>query len=555
MLYKISQYLGLEKELIQNIFVLWAGKVSNYLTPFLLIVIFFRNLPESQSFLFTVIITFISFYNLGSDFGLAEVAQKFLLTLPTPRVMSSSIFLNFILNSILCFILLLIQVKTNFFEDYFWLLILTTQASIFNLLALAFSGQLKLFTSGIYIILSNLGFIAITSVAYLFSRNPIFSLLFGRFLSWTIPNGLILFQFYKKKYLSLQLKPTRRITSFWYSVVVLLFSDLLISFSDLILNSYFRGIKAATSFGVVNFFGSTPSLVGILIFTPALPILSYLFKNKPSQRIGRLVLNIFFITCVLVLITFLFSFFIGIKVIPLFTGISLNADRLYLVFVLKLLADSVFTLGLPFLAYLLARERVVLVRNISFVKIFIYIVFISISVSNFHPAIPPLAALVVYLTALSGYLFYFLKDQDWADDFSKLTLNEDGSLPMKEVLTKNKYKLINPVDFFSEQKIEHFFILKLPPKSFGGNHYHKFSKRWLLVLSSRARIVLEDIESKQQQIFEIDSEKENKLILMNTYHAVRFENLSKDQELMLFVLTDKKYNPKKPDTFDYSVKN
>jgi len=551
---KISRYLGLEKELIQGVFVLWCGKITNYIIPFLLIIFFFRNLPEGQSLLFSIIIAFISFYNIGGDFALAEVGQKFLPILPAGKIISPLIFLNLLINFLLSIILLLIEAKTNFFGVYVWLLIFTIQASIFNLLSLLFSGQLKLFTSGIYLILSNLGFIIITSITYFFSNNPIFSLLLGRSLSWMVLSFIILFHFHQKDLLSVKLKPTRRTLQFWSSVVVLLFSDLLISLSDIVLISYFRGSKAAASFNVINFFGSVPSLVGILVFTPALPILSYLFKHKPSQRISKLVINIFFLTSVLILMVSSFSFFLGTSLIPILTGIRLDSNR-YLVFILKLLADSIFTLGLPFLAYLLAREKTLLVRNISFAKIAIYLVFIAISVTNFQPTILPLAALVAYLTVLGAYLFYFLKDQDWADSFIRLTLNKDGSLPMKEVVTKNNYKLIDPIDLFSEQKIEHFFILKLPPKGVGGNHYHKFSKRWILVLNSQAKIILEDIENKQQQVFYIDSKKDNKIVLMEVYNAVQFENLSPDEELILFVLTNRKYNPKSPDTFDYLLKN
>lgn len=554
---RLSKYLDLDLRLIENIMILWFGRLTNYLTPFLAIIFFFNGARSSNNFTFAVALTVISFYNIAADFGLGTVAQKYISSFGPKKIVTPILCLNLLLQLILGIIIFVLDWQFGFFKPYTWLVILTGISSVFYTMVLILSGQIKVFTSGIYLLLSNVCFLVLTAIWYSVSKNPAESILIGRCLSWLLFNLVLLKYFFDKGYLSKTFKLPARLLFFFQATILLLISDLVVSFFDIFLFSIFLGSQQASVYRILSFLGSFPSIIGILIFTPLLPILVYKFHKQPSKRIVNFVVRISYITLFIIVFLILFLIFLGKPLVYIVSGIN-PSDQQLLFLLMQVISDSASVLGLPFLAYLMARGKNKVLNYISLVKIVIYVFLIwqlwVITSLNFQAVYLPIASFIAYLIAFLGYLYFFYKDKKWSFEFEEMIKNEDGSFPIKLATTKNNYVLANPVSLFSEEKLEHFFYLHIPPNTTGGNHYHKYSRQWLVVLSSTAKIVTEDVETKEKKVYNINSLDHPKMVFLDIYNSIKFTNTGNEM-MLLFVLTNKKYHPQDRDTFEYEIKD
>jgi len=105
----------------------------------------------------------------------------------------------------------------------------------------------------------------------------------------------------------------------------------------------------------------------------------------------------------------------------------------------------------------------------------------------------------------------------------------------------------------TQKKFAQIYIATILPGAVRGNHYHKSKLEWFTILNGKVRVLLEDIKTKRREDLILDS-SENflKRVLINNETAHAFKNIS-DSTVVLVVYTNKIYDPKKPDTYDYKL--
>lgn len=98
---------------------------------------------------------------------------------------------------------------------------------------------------------------------------------------------------------------------------------------------------------------------------------------------------------------------------------------------------------------------------------------------------------------------------------------------------------------------KHFFISKSKPGVIRGNHYHIHKSEWFYVIQGSCKIVVEDINTKDQEKI-IINDVDNSIIFMAPLKAHAFQNTGSD-ELILLALVNEVFDQKNPDTVPYKV--
>ncbi len=98
---------------------------------------------------------------------------------------------------------------------------------------------------------------------------------------------------------------------------------------------------------------------------------------------------------------------------------------------------------------------------------------------------------------------------------------------------------------------KHFFVSKSKPGVIRGNHYHKRKLEWFYVLEGRAKLYLYDLKTKKRTSCIITSQKPELIEIMpNIAHAIK--NIGRNKMILLAII-NKKFDPKRPDTFRYDL--
>jgi len=86
-----------------------------------------------------------------------------------------------------------------------------------------------------------------------------------------------------------------------------------------------------------------------------------------------------------------------------------------------------------------------------------------------------------------------------------------------------------------------------------GNHYHQKKREFYVIISGKASLVLEDINTKERREFEIDASG-NKIVRIsvgrNVAHAIK--NIS-DQDIILCAYTNEEYDENAVDQEVYTL--
>lgn len=133
---------------------------------------------------------------------------------------------------------------------------------------------------------------------------------------------------------------------------------------------------------------------------------------------------------------------------------------------------------------------------------------------------------------------------DLLKDIKKYTRNilSDERGTFLKVITGNE-------DSINGEVGEIYFTSAVPGTNKGG-HYHPEATEWFTLIRGKALLRLEDINSKEQIVIELDSENpETICIPTNIAHCV--EN-PYDEEFLLCAYTNRKYEP--ADTIQYNFK-
>lgn len=95
---------------------------------------------------------------------------------------------------------------------------------------------------------------------------------------------------------------------------------------------------------------------------------------------------------------------------------------------------------------------------------------------------------------------------------------------------------------------EFYAILALPGET-RADHYHILANEWFTLIQGCAILTLEDIDTKERLMVEMNAEKPITVYVPNTI-AHSFRNLSKTDPFILLTYTDRFYIPE--DTLIYS---
>lgn len=101
------------------------------------------------------------------------------------------------------------------------------------------------------------------------------------------------------------------------------------------------------------------------------------------------------------------------------------------------------------------------------------------------------------------------------------------------------------------KQVKHFFVSTSKRNAIRGQHYHLKKKEWFLVIKGEARIVFEDIKSKERSEILVSASRPTTVeVPPRLAHAI--QNVGKG-EMYLVALVNEPLNPKNPDTFFYKV--
>lgn len=122
--------------------------------------------------------------------------------------------------------------------------------------------------------------------------------------------------------------------------------------------------------------------------------------------------------------------------------------------------------------------------------------------------------------------------------------NEDGDLV--EFLKGNELDE-------KDKSFAQIYVATILPGKLRGNHYHKKKSEWFTIFNGKVKVVLENIKTKKREEFMLDaSDRILSRVFLNTEIAHAFKNIS-DSTVVLVAYTNKIYNTKDPDTYEYKV--
>lgn len=106
-------------------------------------------------------------------------------------------------------------------------------------------------------------------------------------------------------------------------------------------------------------------------------------------------------------------------------------------------------------------------------------------------------------------------------------------------------------EFLPNHTGECYMTMALPGE-WRANHYHYNTSEWFTVFKGRAKVILEDIGTKERMEFILD-EKSPKTLFVPANIAHVFVNISDKDEMMLLTYAENTYDP--ADTCQYPLIN
>ena len=113
-------------------------------------------------------------------------------------------------------------------------------------------------------------------------------------------------------------------------------------------------------------------------------------------------------------------------------------------------------------------------------------------------------------------------------------------------------KVLNGFEEFLPNHVGETYITMAQPGEWRANHYHYKTAEWFTIFKGKAKVILEDIETKER-IEIIADALEPKTIFVPPGVAHIFINISEHEEMMLIAYAENKYDPE--DTCTYNLHN
>lgn len=102
-----------------------------------------------------------------------------------------------------------------------------------------------------------------------------------------------------------------------------------------------------------------------------------------------------------------------------------------------------------------------------------------------------------------------------------------------------------------EKPIKQLHVASIKKGAVRGNHYHSKRIEWFFIIAGRATLVLEDIKSKNREIFNLSS-KSPRVITIYPFIAHAVKNVGKETAYLLSAQNDV-FDPEKPDRIPYKI--
>jgi dTDP-4-dehydrorhamnose 3,5-epimerase-like enzyme len=102
-------------------------------------------------------------------------------------------------------------------------------------------------------------------------------------------------------------------------------------------------------------------------------------------------------------------------------------------------------------------------------------------------------------------------------------------------------KIINGKENYLPDFTGEIYSIMAVPGEVRANHYHSIAKEWFTLIQGRARIVLEDVDSKERISFDLSAEAPSTIFVPSRI-AHSFVNAF-DEPYILIAYSDKLYDP------------
>lgn len=101
--------------------------------------------------------------------------------------------------------------------------------------------------------------------------------------------------------------------------------------------------------------------------------------------------------------------------------------------------------------------------------------------------------------------------------------------------------------------IKQIHVASIKPGRLRGNHYHSKRIEWMLIITGRVELCLQDVNTKEKICFKL-SEKEPKVITVFPFISHKIKNIGKKTAYLISAQNDI-YNRRNPDAFPFEIKS
>src|SRR5579871_1734046 len=103
-------------------------------------------------------------------------------------------------------------------------------------------------------------------------------------------------------------------------------------------------------------------------------------------------------------------------------------------------------------------------------------------------------------------------------------------------------KTLNGFEEFLSEKVGEIYMTMASPSEWRANHYHNKANEWFTVFAGKAKMILEDIETKERMELVLDASAP-KTIFVPVRIAHVFINISESEPMMLIAYASETYDP------------
>lgn len=373
------------------------SRVVSNAAPLLVLFVLSKFLPTEEIGLLSYFIAIITLIGIFTDFGMSEGVQRFLPQNKSPRLIFSTLSIEFVLCIIgaLVFLILDTFFQGNISKGYPWLMFLIIIFSASNVVILIFNGLQDNFKTSLYFLLSTLIFLTVTFSLFLTgTTNAVVAFLLGRLISWVLFTIIPIVDLYIRKLIEFKFELPKGYIKFISNNMVVDISYSLFNQWDAILVINILGAFQNGVYKSVAFIASLPYALSVVLQTKLLPEYSLETSKgnkgavlKSFNKYNKMLLALLI---VVVIFSAVFS-----RLILSVTYTQEISELGYAYLTPILLSVMLYVLAVPSVSVLLALQKEYIVRNMSLIQAFGFIILSSILIQSFGLVILPISLILL----------------------------------------------------------------------------------------------------------------------------------------------------------------